>query len=500
MTKKQKSLADRVLHEQELRKGLTTGSHSWFFHTYFGEYVKHPTAPFQREFFRITEDESMGLAVLTAFRGSAKSTIFTTSYPIWAILGRQQRKFVVIISQTQPQARLHLSNLKRELESNRVLRADLGPFEEWNEEWSSGSLVLPKYNARITALSLEQGIRGLRHGAHRPDLIICDDLEDVGSVRTKESRDKTYQWFLGDVVPAGDMDTKTIVIGNLLHEDSLMMRLKDQIEAGALAGSFFEYPLLDADGKPLWPGKFRSEADVDALKKRVGNEIVWHREYLLQILSDVERPVHPEWIKFYKELPKKSEKISEIGIFSGVDLAASQKTSADYTAIVTVASYSINGKTHLYVLPDPVNERLVFPDTCRRLHVIFEHLHKGKERNTIFVESVGTQQFLVQQLTEEKLPTEGIALGGMDKRSRIVLTTPYMREGRILFPETGCEELIAQLVGFGKERHDDLADAFTLVANKAITMKRHTVDIWVLDTEPPQRRPFRSVSQLFERW
>lgn len=32
----------------------------------------------------------------------------------------------------------------------------------------------------------------------------------------------------------------------------------------------------------------------------------------------------------------------------------------------------------------------------------------------------------------------------------------------VLFPETGCERLIEQLVGFGVEKHDDLVDAFTM--------------------------------------
>jgi hypothetical protein len=38
-----------------------------------------------------------------------------------------------------------------------------------------------------------------------------------------------------------------------------------------------------------------------------------------------------------------------------------------------------------------------------------------------------------------------------------------IKEGRVLFPETGCDELIAQLTGFGHENHDDLADALSLL-------------------------------------
>jgi len=40
-----------------------------------------------------------------------------------------------------------------------------------------------------------------------------------------------------------------------------------------------------------------------------------------------------------------------------------------------------------------------------------------------------------------------------------------------LFPEKGCEELIDQLIGFGKEKHDDLADAFAMLVIKIIVNK-----------------------------
>ena len=60
----------------------------------------------------------------------AKSTIITMSYPIWTILGEQQKRFVLILCQTRVQAKQHMVNLKRELESNTLLKNDLGAFPE----------------------------------------------------------------------------------------------------------------------------------------------------------------------------------------------------------------------------------------------------------------------------------------------------------------------------------------------------------------------------------
>ncbi|MCC7004841.1 hypothetical protein IT397_02910, partial [Candidatus Nomurabacteria bacterium] len=171
-------LVQIMLCDARVRSEVTRTSHYWFFLTYLSEYVQYAFANFHHEMFALTQDAVIKMVCLMAFRGSAKSTIFTLSYPIWAVLGVQQKKFVLLVAQTQSQARLYLANLKRELESNELLRQDLGPFEERQEEWSAGTLVIPKYGARITAISTEQSIRGLRHGSHRPDLIICDDLED----------------------------------------------------------------------------------------------------------------------------------------------------------------------------------------------------------------------------------------------------------------------------------------------------------------------------------
>ena len=45
-------------------------------------------------------------------------------------------------------------------------------------------------------------------------------------LKTKEGRDKIFQWLTGEIMPIGDTYTKKIFIGNLLHEDCLLMRLK----------------------------------------------------------------------------------------------------------------------------------------------------------------------------------------------------------------------------------------------------------------------------------
>jgi len=419
---------------------------------------------------------------VVAFRGSGKSTIVTTAYPIWAILGQQQKKFITIYCQTQTQAKLHLTNIRRELEDNVLLKNDLGPFKEQNEEWGATTLVFANHNARIVVASTEQSVRGMRHLENRPDLIICDDIEDLASTKTRESRNKTYQWLRGDVIPSGDKGTRLIIVGNLLHEDSLLMRIEEDVENKLANGKFARYPLLDDENVCIWPGKYRTDEDVEAEHLKIGNEISWQREYLLNIVPDDDKVIHRDWIQYYDVLPNGNPRSIRVG----VDLAISQKMTADYTAMVTGLVYDLPGKEnnpHIYILPNPDNERLTFPDTFERCVYLNSFYTKKWSRPMFAIESVAYQQALPQQLE-----TRGIQVAAIrptqDKRSRLALTSHLIKSGQVMFPIKGCEKLISQLVNFGVEKHDDLADAFSYTVLSVIDNPPQTVGLFWFSKDP----------------
>ena len=455
----------QIKNKRSVRRTLAKKSHFWFFSIYLGHYIGYPFAPFHHEMFAITEDTALRLAVLVAFRGSGKSTLMSLSYPIWAVIGAQQKKFVLIVSQTQSQARLHLSNIKKELETNQLLNKDIGPFEEVSDEWGATSIVLSNFSARIAIASTEQSIRGIRYGQYRPDLVICDDVEDLNSAKTKESRDKTFQWLNGEILPIGDEATKFIVVGNLLHEDCLLMRLKTSLENNKLGGKFYAYPLLSKDDEIAWKGKFPDMTAVNKLKETIGNDSAWFREYLLKIISDSERLVHPEWIHFYDNPPDDDDDSGYTAI--GIDLAISTRNSADRTAMVVARVYGQGEDLRIYILPNPINEHLTFPQTTDTIKNLSRGL--GVE-SKIFIEDVGYQKSLIQHLNSLNIPCEGASVGSLDKRARLALTTSIIQQGKVLFSRHGNEDLTTQLVGFGIEKYNDLADAFSLLILKIIEM------------------------------
>lgn len=470
------NLVNKMLKDRSVRTAITKDSFLYFFHFYYAHYVKYETADFQKEIIHYLETSPTENLYVVAFRGSGKSTMVTTAYPIWAILGKQQKKFCVIFCQTKAQAKQHMMNIRTELEGNDVLKRDLGPFREESDEWGSFSLVFNKHGARITVASTDQSIRGIRHNEHRPDLIICDDVEDVQSAKTREGRDKTYHWLRGEVIPGGDKKTRLIIVGNLLHEDSLLMRIKEEITQGRTKGVFKEYPLLDKNDVCLWPGKYNNENDIADEKAKVASEISWQREYLLRIIPSDDQVIYPEWIQYYNTLPG-IDHPGFRGTYVGVDLAISSKDSADFTAVVMAQIYSRREKMRIYILPNPIVKKLNFPAQVELMKEVKSTMTSKHFEDSIFVESVAYQDALPQMLEQHGITAEAIKPKG-DKRTRLSLTSTAIKSGIVKFPRKGCEELIRQLVGFGVEKHDDLADAFSLLVN-ATTNKHMNESTWI---------------------
>jgi len=75
-----------------------------------------------------------------------------------------------------------------------------------------------------------------------------------------------------------------------------------------------------------------------------------------------------------------------------------------------------------------------------------------------FVEDVAYQKAAIQELERAMLPVVPMKPQG-DKRARLLVAASYIKSGTVLSPRSGCEQLLAQLLGFGAESHNDLVDA-----------------------------------------
>jgi len=156
-------------------------------------------------------------------RGGAKSTLVTLAYVLRAAVERWE-PYIWIVSDTRHQACAHLENVKAELLGNARLAADYSDAVGQGPVWRSGAIVL-RNGVAIEAFGTGQRIRGRRHGAHRPTLIVCDDLQNDGHIQSALQREHSRTWFDGTLMKAGTSRTNVINLATALHREALAMEL-----------------------------------------------------------------------------------------------------------------------------------------------------------------------------------------------------------------------------------------------------------------------------------
>jgi predicted phage terminase large subunit-like protein len=156
-------------------------------------------------------------------RGSAKSTIATLCYVLRAAV-EVWEPYIWIVSDTIPQAQMHLENVKTQLLENRRLAEFYPRAVGRGPTWRAELVELPTGTA-IEALSTGQRIRGRRFNEHRPSLIICDDLQNDSHIASASQREVSRRWFHGLLMRAGDPRTNIINLATALHREALAMEL-----------------------------------------------------------------------------------------------------------------------------------------------------------------------------------------------------------------------------------------------------------------------------------
>jgi hypothetical protein len=429
--------------------------------TYLPHHIPLDLSDFFDELCQALEDAALKRLEVIGFRGSAKSTLATLALPIWAALEHPELyPFIILLADTTGQASINASSIQHELRNNDLILRDYGhlkykkiddprpePTLESDEDWQKMNCVLDN-GMRILARSRGQKVRGLKHRQHRPSLIIADDVEGLDWARTQENRDKSDRWYRGEVLPSVDEHGRAVVVGNWLHTDGLMARLKN-------TGIFkvLEFPLLrEGDGTDIerctWKAKYPSQQAIDQKRQELG-DIGFRREMLLQVVPEEGQDVLPEDIHYYDDPPFDDGNY----LAHGVDLAISTKESADYTAVVSGEVTWPAGKLEVYVQPHPLIRRMTFSDTITALGNV---RHSSNMSSEFFVEAVAYQQAAIEEMERGAFavtPMHPIK----DKRARLRVAARYIKMGVVKFPRTGCEQLLTQVLGFGGKNTMTLA-------------------------------------------
>lgn len=307
-------------------------------------------------------------------RGGAKSTLTNLEYVPWcALYGRY--KFIIIISDTFAQAKLHVNAIKNELENNAIIKWIYGDVKggKWGEEGievktTTGELCY------IVPLGAGMKIRGLIFNGLRPQLVIWDDIENLEMVYSKERRQKLYEWATKDVEPALDVRHKNIFyIGTILHYHSLLKQVMDH--KGVFKGWRTVFIKAIQDGKSFWEARYplahlvRMRDDPD-YHSYVGSA-VFAQEYQNEPQDDKDRIIKSDWVKEYSlaeviraqnadnDTDRLWKWLQPMERYAAIDPAISEKTTADYFAMYVAAKDPKTGNEYQL---DLIHDRSSDPD------------------------------------------------------------------------------------------------------------------------------------------
>lgn len=183
-----------------------------------------PTPPFHRDAWALYASPYKQCEVI-APRDHAKSTGLTFDYILAEVCFRTS-DYVILIGSTEDKASEQLSNISEELRENIPLREEFGIVSFESDQKREIIVVCDDgHRFRILARGAEQKIRGAMWKGKRPNLIVCDDMEDDEQVESKERRAKFRRWFFRAAKQALSKSGKIRVHGTILHDDSLLARL-----------------------------------------------------------------------------------------------------------------------------------------------------------------------------------------------------------------------------------------------------------------------------------
>lgn len=325
-----------------------------------------------------------------------KSLTATMLFPAWA-LGKSP-KWPIIISSYSSDLAEDFGQKTRDFmnEPNYQaifptrLRQDTKAKGKWMTEGNGG------YTAAGVGGSITG--RGFKIG------IIDDPFKNSEEARSEVYREKIWNWYTSTFYTRQESVSMIVVIMTRWHLDDLVGRLEAQESKAEAEGlknydkwEYVTFPAVATEqednrkiGEALWPEKFNREK-LDGIRNTVG-PYDFASLYQQKPIPAGHQEFLPSWFRYYD---KKRDLVGKnLEYFTTVDLAISEKDSADESVILTVAKER-NG-------PDwyRIEETAGHMNPLEVIDAIFHH--RTNYRGEVYIETVGYQKALKHFIIEEQ--------------------------------------------------------------------------------------------------
>lgn len=425
-------------------------------------------ADFHDDLDNVLSDDFYRAIVIAYARDHGKTTHLSIAYPLWEIAKNHNLR-ILLISSTSGIASSFMTEIVGHIDKNETYKRwakvidpnDKGVIPQFkgnrkaNEKWSGSSIIIDREDLNlkdptINAVGLFGSIL-----SKRADIIILDDLVNQVNSMTEDQRLKVIDWFYTTILPVLVPGGRVIYLGNTWHQDDLVSRLmKDpqfdyRKKRAAIihesnhvelwnewvkilldesiptakdrkikAEEYYQSnkTLMDDGVQVLWPERYHYK---DLFLKRFSNPYAFARMYMCDPSNRPNQKIKDEWVEEALRKGKgfRFQRTPHAGIVvstfcSGLDLAISEKDSADDTALLTLDKILYgNGDTVKdgdFIIRNIVRGHLS-PNEVREM--LRDHSQNDKP-DGIRVETVGYQESIKRDMEDMGIPVTGYHTGG----------------------------------------------------------------------------------------
>ncbi|EFO32486.1 conserved hypothetical protein [Roseibium sp. TrichSKD4] len=456
----------------------------YFAETYFPHYLTSAPSRLHQTLYEvlpeIVRSKQGKRELVIAPRGSAKSTHCSLMFPLWCIVtGRKH--YITLFMDAFEQAAVMIEALKAELTANPRLRYDFPDVFGEGRMWREG-VIVTRNNVKVEGFGTGKKVRGRRHGAHRPDLAIFDDVENDENVQNPKQRNKLENWILKAALKLGPPDGSMDVFfaGTVLHHDAVIVRFAKR---PGWSVREFRAILTWPDRMDLWDrweeaylndGEVEAEAFYSAHRSEMdaGAVLNWPEVHSLYRLMLERAASHAAFESEYQNNPIDEDnpfqdliwwvQVKREWLFFGaIDPSLGKKNRNRDPSAILIGGYD-RANNVLDVVEASIRRRL--PDMIIADAIAFQRDYRCQ---LWFVEAVQFQELLRTDLMKEAarlglampcIPISPIA----DKELRIERLQPPVHAGLIRFHRSQ-KVLLDQLQQWPNGDHDDGPDCLEML-------------------------------------
>lgn len=479
---------------REQRIAVCERDFSLFYSYFLGHYITYPFAPFHYDWFQDIHDLIDGkiteLAIIS-FRESAKTSI-ALGLLLYQIC-YEGNEYINVDSYDSVNAKRLLFDVVLELQTNKRILNDFGNIyntkrtaDEVTQKSVKDFVTNPTYDKdgnkiregiRVEAHSTGQPVRGRRHGAFRPQLLILDDFENEQTIRSEAYTDEIHRHIQSFKGGLDSSKGRVLYLANYLSEfanvQSIIERAK--VDTGLRVRVV---PISGDDSLPTWPEKYSKDQEVgkvsiEALRKRMWTPENGDNDFMAEMMC---RPVDyansefkKQWFdNRYMTTELQGKALNTFATFDNAPMSKEGKKS-DFIgcSVVSVDSenmwYSRYVKRYRYNTPELIDAILWIKNTFNPLVIgVEQKSYAGLIKPFLDKRSGELNIFpVVEELKDAGRNKENRIRGTLQGR----FSTGFIKLQR--YPTDDTNLLIREAAQFPHGDYDDLLDSMNYIADIA---------------------------------